>query len=593
MEQVKPLPGKLIAIRRAGLPGIKDEPPKVSTQIKAWGRTLIRQFAIFLGFILSFLPIVANAASPEGVIRLSAPCVLQGHDRSEPTVLLRSSRRFECSGTEQSARTQSLWLRFDLSDIRPSTHTGWTYDHGMTQARDERVWFHLVDGRILQSPTTREGARKILGGPTQRFLLPPTDGRLKAILVRVDGLENRRGAVPRAMLTSLPAGAAAQASNNLVFGILAGVLAAILFYNITLYSVLRHKVLAAFCWPIAGAFFYGLVWSNLILMIVPAMTTQTQFGWNAVAIAFCFWATAIYFRAIVEPEKTQSWALAATGWLSILLLAITAFRLLPVSQAVSWWIQDYVAYATMLGMIGLLVYNSVVALRLKSRAIRFFLLGWSPVIVIALARLLWGIGELRIENALFDASSFIAMSLQAILSSVTLAWKFREMQQERDVAVSLAETDSLSGLLNRRAMLEAAMGREGNSHLVLVDVDHFKQINDQHGHDVGDKVIIAVARILRNFSPEDALVGRLGGDEFAVIVRAGVDPTLADRLRRVVARAEILAGGERVTICAGQAEGPLKDDQNWKTLYIAADRALYAAKRGGRDRVSHADLAIA
>jgi diguanylate cyclase (GGDEF)-like protein/PAS domain S-box-containing protein len=156
-----------------------------------------------------------------------------------------------------------------------------------------------------------------------------------------------------------------------------------------------------------------------------------------------------------------------------------------------------------------------------------------------------------------------------------------------------ARTDSLTGVHSRGHFVELAEARlaGGAQGFVLLDADHFKQVNDVHGHAVGDAVLIELARRLRGALDARDCVGRWGGEEFAVLLeRVGSDAELerrAELLRAAVADAPISAGGATLTqtISVGAVLcGPRQATLD--ALVEAADRRLYAAKRGGRNRVS-------
>jgi diguanylate cyclase (GGDEF)-like protein len=161
----------------------------------------------------------------------------------------------------------------------------------------------------------------------------------------------------------------------------------------------------------------------------------------------------------------------------------------------------------------------------------------------------------------------------------------------------LATRDSLTGLLNRRefdrilAEEHARAVRFGEPvALVMVDLDHFKMINDRHGHPVGDAVLVEVARRLTAQVRTVDRVMRVGGEEFALLL---AQTNLADALRvaeRVVAamRAEPVATGEGGTLAFTASVGVAALPEHAGTpaiLVTAADRALYAAKAAGRNRV--------
>jgi diguanylate cyclase (GGDEF)-like protein len=163
----------------------------------------------------------------------------------------------------------------------------------------------------------------------------------------------------------------------------------------------------------------------------------------------------------------------------------------------------------------------------------------------------------------------------------------------RDEARSLARHDSLTGLANRRALMEALErhvgGRRANDRLglVLLDLDNFKDANTQFGHQAGDRVLAATADGLRAAARDSDVVARLGGDEFAVLALDAGEPAvrdLAERLVRAVRSAcdDLGLVGSKVTASAGWACAPT-DAQSVEALIAVADSALRTAKLVGKD----------
>jgi diguanylate cyclase (GGDEF)-like protein/PAS domain S-box-containing protein len=154
-----------------------------------------------------------------------------------------------------------------------------------------------------------------------------------------------------------------------------------------------------------------------------------------------------------------------------------------------------------------------------------------------------------------------------------------------------AISDALTGAFNRRYMMNHLRGAiergdPARASLLLFDVDHFKAINDSHGHDAGDVALKRVAEVARLISRESDMLFRLGGDEF-VLYLPGVSGAgarvIAQRLREAVAHSAP-PGARPVTVSIGVAER--RPDDTVESWLRAADTALYAAKQGGRNRVA-------
>jgi diguanylate cyclase (GGDEF)-like protein len=163
------------------------------------------------------------------------------------------------------------------------------------------------------------------------------------------------------------------------------------------------------------------------------------------------------------------------------------------------------------------------------------------------------------------------------------------------VLEQMATTDGLTGLLNKRAMLDAAAqkvsaaSRFGRKLSVLVvDIDFFKRVNDTHGHDVGDVVIKGLGEILKRQKRATDVVARFGGEEFVVLCEETDERgalLLAERIREELGRTAFHASGGsvRVTCSVGIATFP-DAGRDWDALFKGADEAMYVSKRTGRDR---------
>lgn len=184
----------------------------------------------------------------------------------------------------------------------------------------------------------------------------------------------------------------------------------------------------------------------------------------------------------------------------------------------------------------------------------------------------------------------------------------RELQSNKKQLEQLAREDFLTSLLNRRAFSESALIEVSNAirfnhplSLLLFDIDHFKEINDQYGHSVGDKVLKAIATTSKESCREGELVCRFGGEEFVILLHAtdsDYAPILAERLREKINKIAIQVDETTVSITASfglicmntphQFEGSA--EQLLEKLLAAADKVMYEVKVSGRDAVKVCDL---
>jgi len=197
---------------------------------------------------------------------------------------------------------------------------------------------------------------------------------------------------------------------------------------------------------------------------------------------------------------------------------------------------------------------------------------------------------------LVHALSFTAMFAITTIGSVAFLLMLRDLA-EAEIR-RLAMFDTLTGLFNRRAFTDLAgreLARTLRTHapfaVLMMDLDHFKRVNDEFGHQAGDRVLAAFAEAAKRSVRKEDLVGRYGGEEFCAVL-PGADPAkaleVAERIRHAVAERP-LAGLPRATTvsigvsaCAHSEAAPCTLDGS----LARADEALYAAKEAGRDRVA-------
>jgi diguanylate cyclase (GGDEF)-like protein len=184
-----------------------------------------------------------------------------------------------------------------------------------------------------------------------------------------------------------------------------------------------------------------------------------------------------------------------------------------------------------------------------------------------------------------------------LLLARQLAERQVQLEAKQQELAQLASRDSLTGLLNRTEMLrqadaELARARryQQDTSLLLIDLDHFKRVNDEHGHPAGDAVLTATAHNLQRAVRQSDVLARLGGEEFMVLLpQTGLEAAafLADKLRRQVAGRPVACGSVKLSItCSiGVATVSGVAGEDFHALYHRCDKALYRAKGAGRNRV--------
>lgn len=189
----------------------------------------------------------------------------------------------------------------------------------------------------------------------------------------------------------------------------------------------------------------------------------------------------------------------------------------------------------------------------------------------------------RIEQPPFDGH----WNYEAHYLARAMMRAVQDLQHQADISSLQARTDKLTGLANREGLEEwlFALEPSGRYALLVIDIDHFKRINDQYGHNKGDETLIHLADILKSQCREGDLICRLGGEEFVVAValqRQQIGASLAERIRRKV---ESTAGpiGRPITVSIGVAYCP-EHGTTFDEVFKRADEALYEAKRAGHNR---------
>lgn len=210
-------------------------------------------------------------------------------------------------------------------------------------------------------------------------------------------------------------------------------------------------------------------------------------------------------------------------------------------------------------------------------------------------------GSMLTDGAQQHNTAQEAAYLTGYLLMIVNGFGFLLLCKQRDDSrmAHLASTDCLTGLPNRHAFLEraesarlAAQRQRQPLALMMIDIDHFKQINDRWGHASGDEALVVFAQTARRTMRGHETIGRLGGEEFAMLLPAtGIEAAVqaAQRLRQAVRAATVITSGPSYTMTVSIGVVVLDPNEDLSAALARADHALYAAKGAGRDRVEVGD----
>ncbi|GGC37692.1 hypothetical protein GCM10011371_26460 [Novosphingobium marinum] len=491
-------------------------------------------------------------------------------DKDWPMSAERVFVRFDLTGTEEMPR--ELRTRLKLFDTMRITAIG-------------------ADGSEASRKLTPEGFRPATNDWLMFAELPPVAGPPAAVILQVNGARHA-GLFSDATLTSAPADTPGSLRFELILAAICGLLCVPLVFNFAFYRVLREKFLLWHAVAVVFMLIQTLVSSGLINRFADlslkelCLISATSFSAGIVAAA--------YFSAdLIEPGKLDPVHRLLMRLLAPWIAVFTAFYLFADGPLRPYATPAY--YAAFIPVLVLFVWIMAVAARRGSRAVRFQIAAWSPIMIVGVVRVgsALGLSDVPLELQL---EQHVAIALEVLITSLSVADRFMIIRKQRDLAradarvfEARATLDPLTGLLNRGVIEERfdRLRNEGFRTMAVIDLDHFKQVNDTHGHATGDAVLRAVAIALA--PDEDTIAVRLGGEEFLLLLRGSDAAERAERRRIAISTrtlAEIPGLDRLVTASMGLVEQPeagrLKGD--FEVLYAHCDKLLYEAKAAGRNR---------
>lgn len=544
---------------------------------------------LMAGLCLGFAPAPA-AANHDGDHVELRPCLKPALTTETPRqIAMMPAENFDCTDNQGRFAPGDYWVRMD--DIPAAGHPGDELQFRMANTWSEilELYFVYADDHIVPVVLGQKEISRavqpgdIIGVDIERRSVP-----LAKVVARVNGAANLRGILLSPHIRSQSNIAE---TNLLLIGFYAGIAGmclALLVYNVALLWAMRQSFQVAYCGMLCFTLFYAFVSSGTYSIVSEDLENTYRIRLSYLAIGFLVSCATMFLHRFIEREKIPAYLanllLFSSGYAAVASLLFFFFG--PVQSRI--FDQMFIGAILLSVLVAPIFFYE--AIRRRSRYAGILMIAWLGPMGSAACRALNGFG-LFPPSFLLDNSTLVGMSFEAIITSIAIGYRVRIMALERDRAMQReqlaqmhADTDPLTGLLNRRAFLRRALGSNNQWRLLIVDIDHFKRVNDLHGHDGGDEVLIDFAHLLRAHCPPAGMVARLGGEEFAILVPIGDGRTLREEDLLNAIRLTPMANAIRVTASVGIAEGGLRREEDWKRLYNAADAALYRAKDAGRDR---------
>ena len=381
----------------------------------------------------------------------------------------------------------------------------------------------------------------------------------------------------------------------LFFGLIHGVLTAMLLYNLVLAIFLRDKAYYVYCLYIACINCYAAILGDWPVGL--GLSRQLLIDWVLVFFAATYFFGLVFSRIFLNTPGR----LRCLDRLCLLFMGLAVLCLVMVLSGL-FSIADLIAH--ILGLVSPVVIMAAAAIRWRQgyRPARYYLAAWAFLYCAAIIFSASGLGLIEYNWMIASGSLGLGAAIESILLSLALADRIRDLQEERQRLqeqelrlTELSITDELTGLYNKRWFLSKIASEMDHARrmnrplsLIVLDVDHFKTFNDQYGHHQGDRVLSELGRVISRSVRSTDIACRYGGEEFSVIL-PGLDKDdafmTAERLLRETRSMRIFLDHEKrvaVTVSLGVARMRSSDDAD--SLFARADAALYQAKGKGRNQ---------
>lgn len=504
-----------------------------------------------------------------------------------------------CGAGAWSPTAQVAWLRFDAAAWRGEKPPERVV---LPVSRFDRLTVTAIDadGAERRETHTFADIEALEAGARMAAPLPAMSANTRSVVLEIDRPWNAR-TIAGAQLDSLgDDGGVWDYGAMILLAMLAGLLCAPLIFDIAFYTALRERFLLWHAATTACFLAYILTATGLGVTVL-GLTAWHEAVLSPLAMGLAVAAAAFFAASFLEAETLSPRMrrlLQIAGWYVIAVPCVLALQLPGLRNLGG---QAY--HLSLQPALVVFILTLSLAIRRESRAARFQLVAWTPILVCGIDRLFRGIGLYALP-AFADQAIFFAMGFEVVVGTLGVADRFFALRRDRDRALVRAEEleeaierDPLTGLYNRRGIEKRfdTFRAAGFDTLAVVDLDHFKAVNDAMGHAVGDRVLAVAAAALKD--DPDLIAWRLGGEEFLLLLRGRNAAARADARRqaiptRVAAQVEGLPGP--VTASMGLIEMPRGAmlATSYAELYARADQLLYEAKHAGRNRTIAEKLTV-
>jgi diguanylate cyclase (GGDEF)-like protein len=544
----------------------------------------IRKLLALLAVVAAFC--VSAPASAQS-LKLQ-PCILKAQPGDRAEQMLFRAASFDCVNEQSQLQPGDYWVRMPIPQSNELPHSGLIFRTASLWDNGFELWAIHSNGQIEHyRPFEKQAINPMRLGATIVVPLRKSDAPVAMLLAKIKSSGAVRGVMLESQLSTTESAITFEMAIAVLYAGFAGACLALLVYNVALWRGMQERFLLAYCAMLVATLAYGIVTSGAPHYFLADMSGSDRLRFTIPLLAISAGSGLIFMRYFFEAANVPRWLVRVTfthaAWMSGFAILYALLAPLYVKQLDQIYVFGFIPLP--------LIFGAYIWTAWKHRDpfLGYFLLAWSGPAISVVLRLLHGLDVLP-YHILIENSTLLGLTFEAMVSSLAIGYRVRLLAQARDRAeiaeahaMEMADTDPLTGLLNRRAFLRTILERNSNWTLLLLDIDHFKRVNDSLGHAGGDEAIMLFARALQRKMPNGALFARMGGEEFAIAYRGDmllIDP---DELLVHIRKIE-LKGGYRITASMGIANRTVGNDDDWKILYRAADMALYRAKSGGRDR---------